>query len=197
MIELGNISIYILAGGKSQRMGQEKGLVNYKGKSMIQYIIDIAKRLNPEVIKIVSSNDDYSKFGFELIQDKLTDCGPAGGIHAALTNSNTELNLILPCDTPELRLEFLMELLSRHQSGVVTIPKAGGQLHHIIGIYEKKHLQSIQECIQLDDLKMSIVTRKIGLNIVDFDAVYGLEYGSKLTVNINDKQVLDELSSSD
>ena len=55
----------ILAGGKSSRMGEDKGLMLFEGKTMIQYIIDTIQPLVDDVI-IISNQTGYGIFGFPV-----------------------------------------------------------------------------------------------------------------------------------
>src|ERR1035437_7677768 len=94
-----NLNGYILAGGKSSRMGTDKGLLVFNKKTIIQHVIAQLKPVVKEVI-IVSNNRDYEKFGVKVIADIIKNIGPAGGIHAALSHSNTNHNFIVSCDMP-------------------------------------------------------------------------------------------------
>ena len=92
-------TIYILAEGKSSRMGKDKGLVKINEKEMIAHCIAHVKPLLQE-IKIITSNTAYDKFDLPIISDSVKNNGPAQGIITALENSKTEKNLILSCDMP-------------------------------------------------------------------------------------------------
>lgn len=184
------ISIGILSGGKSSRMGEDKGLLPFRGKLMIQHVIDLANSLKPREIFIVTKNKAYSEFGIPLIQDEFVDHGPAAGIHTVLKNSKTELILVLPCDTPLLSKQMVLLLLKNHIPGQVTVPKAGGRVHHILGLFEKKMLKTFLESNEQRLLKLELINRQIGLNIVDCDKVLGFEIAKMMTINVNDRNEL-------
>ena len=63
-----NITGIILAGGKSSRMGSDKGFVIYNDKPFIQHIIDTLQPLVDEII-IVSNNPDYDVFKLKRVND--------------------------------------------------------------------------------------------------------------------------------
>ena len=100
----------ILAGGKSSRMGTDKGLLELNGKPLIQYAIDTLKSIGLEII-IISNNSDYEQFGFPVYPDIIPDKGPIGGVYTALSYSSTEKNLIVSCDTPFLSKKLLNYLI--------------------------------------------------------------------------------------
>ncbi len=91
----------ILSGGKSSRLGEEKGLALFNGKPLIQYAIDILKPVCDKII--ISANnqlDEYAKFGFEIVEDQVKGIGPMAGLIAGLNKSVTRYNFVLSCDTP-------------------------------------------------------------------------------------------------
>ncbi|MCX6312923.1 MAG: NTP transferase domain-containing protein, partial [Bacteroidetes bacterium] len=75
---INTITGFILAGGKSSRMGTDKGLIIFNEETIIQQVI---AQLKPVVnnLVIVSNNTTYEKFGLEVIGDIIKDIGPAGG----------------------------------------------------------------------------------------------------------------------
>ena len=67
-----DITGVILAGGQARRMkGQDKGLILFNGKPLIEYVIEV---FNPQVSKLIinanRNHDKYSQYGFEIISDE-------------------------------------------------------------------------------------------------------------------------------
>ncbi|QLH45055.1 MAG: NTP transferase domain-containing protein [Bacteroidota bacterium] len=63
------VSVYILAGGHSTRMGSDKGLVLLNQKPMIRYVLDLARF--SESIYIVSNQPGYAEFGIPVLSDEI------------------------------------------------------------------------------------------------------------------------------
>jgi len=55
-------STIILAGGKSERLGAEKGLITLKGKPLIQHVLERISGVTDEVIVVVSSETQKENF---------------------------------------------------------------------------------------------------------------------------------------
>ena len=72
-----------------------------------------------------------------VYEDIFPGCGPLSGIHAALSNSKTQLNLIIAVDTPFLAPEFLSYLAQRaiESSAVVTTPEIDGYTQPLCTVY--------------------------------------------------------------
>ena len=85
-----------MAGGKSSRMGTDKGLMTFQGKRLVEYAIELLQPFCSEII-ISTNQAGYEGFGFKTVSDVYRDCGPVGGLHAALSESNYDYNLIVSC----------------------------------------------------------------------------------------------------
>ena len=111
----------ILTGGQSSRMGKEKGLIQWKGKSLIENAIAILS-LFCEHIFISANNDHFDSFGYTVVGDLFPDCGPMGGIYSALTKSGTLNNIVIPSDTPFVTPALYRYLISHAGSFDVIVP---------------------------------------------------------------------------
>ena len=84
-----NISDYILCGGLSSRMHQEKGLVLFKEKPFMAHVIAAVTPITNDIY-LVTKNLDYEVFGYPLVSDIYENKGPVGGIYTALNHSKTQ-----------------------------------------------------------------------------------------------------------
>src|SRR5690242_9714711 len=100
----------ILAGGQSKRMGSDKGLMLFKSKPLVSYVINALRSVTSNII-IVTSNNEYQQFGFKCIEDEFANKGPLAGIYTGLKNSSSEKNILVGCDMPFLSTSLLTNLL--------------------------------------------------------------------------------------
>ncbi len=152
----------ILAGGKSSRMGQEKGLVLHQGVSFIQHIIEAVQQITDTII-ISTANPNYMQFGYPCVTDSIPDCGPVGGIYTGLCHSKTAQNLVLSCDIPLITSETLKHLIQCHRDEYQVTYYENTPL---IGCYNttvttrfKEHLQ--QKRLRLQQVLASVVSQTI------------------------------------
>ena len=149
-----NVSTYILCGGKSSRMGSEKGLVMYKGKTFIERILEAVSPVC-ETICLVTNNDDYASYNYPLISDVIPDKGPVGGIYTALKHSSTPWNLILSCDVPMLSTDVLQNhLLKELPATPITYLSDGRQNYPLIGLYAQHLEADFEQALRKDHLKL-------------------------------------------
>jgi molybdenum cofactor guanylyltransferase len=91
---------FVLAGGKSSRMGQDKAFLRLRGIPLIRIAID-RLQMACDPVSILGNNSALSEFG-SLIPDETADCGPLSGIVQALRHSSHDWSLITPVDVPLL-----------------------------------------------------------------------------------------------
>ena len=132
------ITAILLAGGKSQRMGTDKGMLDLNGKTFIQHICDALQPIVGSNILIVSANKEYDVLGFSRVEDIIENKGPVGGLYTALKESKTKLNLVLSVDVPLVSTELLEWLIKSHDEiFMVTQTKSGEKTSPLIGVYDR------------------------------------------------------------
>lgn len=104
----------VLAGGKSQRMGFDKGAVNWFGKEQRYYMADMLKPLCNEVF--ISCREDQRQqipVDYNVLTDTFTGLGPYGAILSAFREQPDTAWLVIACDLPLLDLGTIQYLIER------------------------------------------------------------------------------------
>jgi molybdenum cofactor guanylyltransferase len=96
---------YVLAGGRSSRMGAEKALLELAGRPLIEHAVGKLRRVCTAV-HILSSNPALAAYA-PLVADIHPGCGPIGGMEAALHHSLCDWNLFLAVDMPFLPAAYI------------------------------------------------------------------------------------------
>ncbi len=142
-----DIELVILAGGESSRMGTDKGLLELKGKPMIEHLIDtFSERFSS--ISIATSNKQYIQFGLPVLTDDYEAIGPLGGIHSALKKSKGKQVLFLSVDAPFVTVEIIEELLSKRKDGTISFAAVGDRKFPLIGVYSTELVEQLENYIQ-------------------------------------------------
>lgn len=126
----------ILAGGLARRMnGQDKGLVQFKGRPMVTYAIAAMGAVADETVVNANRNlTEYRKFGLPVMSDGTNNFdGPLAGILAAMRYAETGLLLVLPCDSPLIEARHLQKLLAARARNDADVAVAfdGERLHPV------------------------------------------------------------------
>jgi molybdopterin-guanine dinucleotide biosynthesis protein A len=143
-----NLTSIILSGGKSSRMGKDKALILYLGKPLISYSIDLALNFTRNII-ISSNRDEHKILGFPVVHDIYPIRAPLAGIHAGLKFSDTDWNLVLSCDMPNVSAQVVDYLLSNLDEKVnLVLPEHDGFLEPLCGFYHKSLKNIIESNIK-------------------------------------------------
>ena len=111
----------VLAGGKSQRMGQDKGQISYHGKPQRVFMAEILSQLCEQTYLSVRSSKNQTTKNYPFIEDTFYDLGPFGAIASAFRQQPNAAWLVVACDLPLLDLETLDYLVkNRNTSAVAT-----------------------------------------------------------------------------
>lgn len=148
------ITAYILAGGKSQRMGADKGFLEINGQS---FVANILAAVTPVVgnIVVVSSDERYDALGVTRISDIISNKGPLGGLYTALKNSTTKRNLILSVDVPMISSELLQWLVDAHSDVYqMTQVQVNEKPSPLVAVYDRSVRILLPELLAGNQLKL-------------------------------------------
>jgi molybdenum cofactor guanylyltransferase len=145
---------FVLAGGKSTRMGQDKAAVTLNGRTLLEHTLAALREVCGDVA-ILGKHALYGTLG-PVYEDIFPDCGPLSGIHAALTNSQTKFNLIIAVDTPFLSPAFLSYMAERAiaTNSVITTPKINGYTQPLCTVYSQDFLPITEQALRSGNYKI-------------------------------------------
>lgn len=173
----------ILSGGKSSRMGKEKGLCTLNGKPLIEYAVEVLLEVCDEVI-ISANSDEYEYLGLPMVQDVVIGVGPVGGLISALQFSKTEDNFVLSCDMPFVSKELVRYILSEKEEYQAVMPVNNGFVEPLCAYYRKDVAKIFAIAIDQGIYKIQRIIREADVNFINIDTRKGFD--SKLLFsNIN------------
>ncbi len=174
----------ILAGGKSSRFGSDKALAKFQDKQLIEYAVEVISPLTDHIL-ISANSTDYDFLNIPVVADIYPEAGPLGGLHAALSSSKSEVNLVITTDTPFMVPELYNYLLSRRKKEQITLAaSADGFIHPLCGIYSKDSLPVIREFLDNGIYKMMQLVKACDLAVVSIHPNLDF-YSDRLFDNMN------------
>lgn len=132
---LNQISLIILAGGKSLRMGTNKAHLDWHAMRFIDVLVEKGKHLGFGEIILSGTHEKIE--GCRNVLDILPGRGPLGGMYSCLKASSFDNALLVPVDCPGISLETMTALLGMHirQKNEITLLQHGNRLEPLIGVY--------------------------------------------------------------
>lgn len=168
-----NITGVILAGGRGSRMsGQDKGLACFKGKPLIERIL---QGLQPQVGHIlISANRNlaaYQSYAYPVVSDGLSDFqGPLAGILSAIQQAKTPYILTVPCDAPYVCPVLAARLYQALQGSRAQIAVAhdGQREQSVYALIKTSTAAHLQQYLAQGDRKLALWYRQLASVSVDF-----------------------------
>lgn len=148
------VEAFVLAGGRSSRMGSDKGLVNLKGKPMISYVLDALSETQLPV-KIIANDPEYQKFGLTVCSDVVKDLGPIGGLATAFSLTDADVVLLLSCDMPFLNGSVLNQILRAADKDFIAAPLIKDKINPLVATYPVHLRKAVEHAIAAGTLKMT------------------------------------------
>ena len=96
---------FVLAGGKSSRMGADKALLRFCGRPMVEIAVEKLRGFC-EVVTIAGNREDLAGFA-PVVRETRVDVGPAAGIEAGLGGASQAWAMFMPVDVPLIPGELL------------------------------------------------------------------------------------------
>ena len=180
------ISIAILAGGQSLRMGANKAFVRVGGRPIIERIVERVRPLGGEVVVIAAARDPYLYLGLPVYSDLIPAKGPLGGLHTAISVTRGEYTLVVSCDQPFLNPALLQALIDLRPGYDVVVPLArDGYPQSMHAVYGKGCLDAIWCQLEADRLKVIGFFPQVRVREVAGDEIDRLDPERLSFVNVN------------
>lgn len=191
MIGKKHITGIILAGGKSSRIGSDKGFLIFEDKSFINHIIGALQPLVDDII-IVSNNADYDIFNLKRVNDLIKNAGPLAGVYTGLHYSKTDNNLVLSCDVPLINTEILKKLTKLIDESIDVIQlESKGKTMPLIAMYKKDCKPKFLELLQGGERRLRFAVKQCKVKTLVLNAEL-----EKYTVNINTTNQFNEITNA-
>jgi len=180
-----DFSGFVLAGGRSRRMGTDKAFVELDGRTLLTRALDLLHALTDNV-GIVGPAAKFAAYG-PVIEDAYAGRGPLAGIHAALISSTTELNLILAVDLPfvtEPLLRFLIEQ-AHAPDALVTVPRIAGGYQPLCAVYRRGFAPLAQAALESGKNKIDALFAATTTHILEESELSRFAFGVAMFENLN------------
>jgi len=159
---------FVLAGGESARMGRDKALLPYGGKTLVEHVAR-AVREAAGTVTLVGAPERYKALGLAAMADQREGCGPLAGIETALMRTRANWNLIVACDMPLVEASYLRSLLeaAEESDGQCLAPVCGSARRQpLCAVYHRSCLEKITEALEAGVRKVAEALER--LRVVDW-----------------------------
>ncbi|HZD76307.1 MAG TPA: molybdenum cofactor guanylyltransferase [Acidobacteriaceae bacterium] len=159
---------WVLAGGRSLRMGRDKAEVALAGRPLLEHMLDKLRMLGLRA-RVAGLRAPVANVAAEVWSDAHPDCGPLSGMETALQKSEAALALMVGVDLPLLEREFLFWMLQRAATteAMATIPRLAGEPQPLCAVYRRELLGGVTEALNSGDYKVMIAVERASGGRID------------------------------
>lgn len=180
-----NLSVGVLAGGKSTRMGQNKALLQIESKRFIDRICEELSGFS-EVLISAASKGTYEDMGLPVVYDVHLEIGPMEGIYQILSNAKEDYVFVCAADMPFIKKElvsYMAEFISSDYDCYCLVDE--DHIHPLCAIYSKAMLPIIQAQIETGNYRLLNVLRNVRTKYIRLETSC---FDKKIVRNINTKE---------
>lgn len=184
---------FVIAGGKSSRMGEDKALLDFGGQTLLRRALNAMGTVCPRVA-IVGDSARVEKYVSgkceSVVADVFAGCGPLAGIHAALAHSSAELNLMLAVDMPFVSSELLAFLFAAADAinATITVPRVGGGFQPLCAVYRREFAIVAEQALQAGKYKIDAAFANVAVHVVEEDELAAAGFSARTFFNVNTPQ---------
>src|SRR3989338_6289835 len=175
----------ILAGGKSSRMGQDKALLKFGEKTILENLAHFAGFLFDETLIIVNKGKKLNSLDLKEVsvyEDLIQESGPLAGLYTGLVYSKNLSSCVFTCDMPFIDDFIVQKLVEHWETGfdVVCIEEQEGGCQPFPGIYHRSSRFLVRSLLERGENSM-----KQFLQIADIKPVVLRREKDKVFTNVN------------
>jgi molybdopterin-guanine dinucleotide biosynthesis protein A len=185
---------FVLAGGKSSRMGagsdpdKDKAFLEFRGQTLLDRALAVMG-LVCDSTAIVGDPAKFTKYE-SVVADTFPGCGPLAGIHAALLYSSAQLNLMLAVDMPFVSRELLAFLFAAadESDAMVTVPRCGQGLQPLCAAYRRDFSTVAERALRAGKYKIDAAFSNLSVRVIEEEELKAAGFSEQSFFNLNTPQ---------
>lgn len=164
------MTLAVLAGGQSRRMGRDKAFLPYGRSTLIEETVRPLEKLFNEVLVVVSPGQDVPSLSWRTAADDVSGEGPLRGILTGLRNARNEAVFILACDAPGLSAAVVQKIAAASAGADIAIVVTyGGLREPLLGVYRKSVVPDIEALLRSGERSILPLFGRVKMREVPFE----------------------------
>ncbi len=194
----------LLAGGKALRMGEDKAVLEFKGKKLFFWVAEVLSgQVDERVISVApGKGKDYGKhladFGegqMRIIEDEHRSYGPLGGLISTLPNLQGEYVAVAACDTPFLVHGLFPLLFEKAEGRDGAVPWIGGYYEPLLAVYKRERvIKAIEMNLKKGMHKTVDIYEHLDIKKVSEEEIKIIDPELRSFINFNTLESLEQMN---
>jgi molybdopterin-guanine dinucleotide biosynthesis protein A len=188
----------ILAGGRARRFaGRDKSALLVGGRSILERQLEELAAVADTILLVGPPPDAAAPAsGFvRFVTDRVSGCGPLGGLDAALAAAPDEPLLVVACDMPFVTARFLAFLLTLSGDADAIVPHTEDGYHPLCAVYARACQKEVARCLTDGRLRMTDLLEQVRVREVTPAEIERFGDRRRLLANVNTPAEYEELEA--
>jgi molybdopterin-guanine dinucleotide biosynthesis protein A len=190
-------SAAILAGGHARRFGgRDKSALVVAGRTILERQVATLAALSDDVMIVAAPGRRApSAPGARAVTDRVSGKGPLGGLDAALAAARHSELVLVACDMPFLRVDFLKYLVSLAPYADAVVPRTERGYHPLCAVYTRACAPAVERAVAAGRLRMIDMLNELVVRDVAADEIERFGPRAGLLANVNSPSEFEELEA--
>jgi molybdopterin-guanine dinucleotide biosynthesis protein A len=192
-------SAVILAGGAGSRLGEEKSLIDFEGRPLIQWSMDKLARIVGDVVVVARNQEQASQLKClfpesAITFDRISGYGPVAGLATGMEHTKGEYALAVGCDLPFLNTDVVNRLFELAQGYDAAVPtKECGMMEPLHAVYKRERLLlACQTSIKRGERRIRSPLALLRVNCILMEQLLPLDPDLLTFFNLNTREDLEK-----
>lgn len=182
------LSVVIQAGGQSSRMGQDKALMPFLGRPLIERVLERVSPIADEILITTNLPAGFRYLEFGLVPDEIPGRGALGGLYTALKAARHPLVAVVACDMPFVNVDILAksQQIINNKNIDAVIPQSEHGLEPLHAIYRRSTcLPAVKAAIDTEQWRMIAWHKEVKIHHFHADKFQQLDPRGLAFWNVN------------
>lgn len=176
---------FVVAGGRSRRMGRDKALLPWAGTTLLDHAIRRLQAVVPDVALLAGEPTRYADRSLPVVADSLSDAGPLAGVLAGLDHAAGGGGLFLAVDVPFVPEALLRQLLHSVHGYDAVVPASVAGPEPLCAVYGPACREPIRRRLVAGERKMTCFWPDVRVRLLEIRFEMGFGEPEALFLNVN------------
>lgn len=178
------ITIVLLAGGKSKRMGRDKLFLPVDGKPLFERVLFALRPLAGDLLVIANDKRRFANYAVTIHAD-IYPGSALGGLYTGLYYAETQHVLVSACDLPFANRAVAQYLLDIAGDNDVTVVQGKDGYEPLFACYSKRCLPVMEQALRRQCYKIQQIWQGLQVKVVSFSEIAHIDGAQRAFININ------------
>lgn len=179
---------YVVAGGRSRRMGQDKATLPWRHSTLLSDAVHRLRQATTDVRVLSGTDEPWTLSGLHTVRDVEPLLGPLGALRTALEDAAPRGVLFLAVDLPFVPVALLRRLIVWSVGFDAVVPHSVGTAEPLAAFYSSACLDPVCRRLGAGDRRMSAFWPDVQVRHVDPTELADLGDPARIFANLNTQE---------